>query len=543
MRPRSIVRGILGLAAAFGVAVVCLAQEDEGPSAKAGDYTIRVEALSISDRVLVAFRSDRAPDWRKEMRLELTILAPNEVAAARIHGIEYPARAVDDQGREVAPARPPFQTAALAGRARPSYRVARSAVLVWMGSLTMAPPAPDAKSLTVESTLVLFEDCAQVEFSFPWGAVGEERESEGLRAIAQSFEEAGQRLRATLAVQVPEAEGARGPDGYDSCFERCAWVVWEDGSETKCNSSTTVGEGTTFEFGRALSQKGAARELRYRAIVRAKPNIRVPFRLEGIALPQVGPRARSADEELRRPHRFWVPEEEGGSIEFDLRADLDAPGQDQPVRGPFPLHVALARQQEDGTYTKYSYAFTEVDAEGHAVIANLAPGHYRLKASTAASGSMLRTELQHRLRQVLGTRNGGFALVNTRQEARVRVGESTLLHPVRYAQEVTTYGPAQGAQVPRDEVVFWWEPYPRAAYYRVRLSISLPEGHSRDFWLSRPVHEVQLKYAPQAGEAQGDDAAQYLQLKPGARYYWYVYAYDQRGAALSRGRGGTFTVE
>lgn len=532
---RCVCIGVLAvLLAATSAMSVAVGAEGEMPSTTAGDYVIRVWTVTLTDRAATPVGAQRAeaPARERKMTLALELEAPDELAAARICGIEYPLRVVDDRGREVAP---------LAGD-RPRSPILPGRMYGPDGrectyTLALSLPQQGARSISVEGVLLLFEKCEKVELRFPWGVVGERGAGAGVEAVTKQFGEREQALQATLAVTRPDMELPLAAPLWASMTDEDTWVVWEDGQQTKNHRLTGNEEGYTFEFGRALSQKGAADELVYTTIVKARPTVRVPFRVAGIPVPE-GPR-RTAEEGAvePQPHPFWVPDERAGSIEFDVMVG------DKPMPGPISIRIAMAYQQDEERASDWEHFWAEIDKNGHVTLSHLRPGQYGLIAVGNLIGDLHAHELRRRLGRVLEIDAQDYTWMDEFQHPFVRRGQTTELRPVRFVPEMQALTPAPDATVPRSQVVFSWEPYPGAASYTVSLSVRLSKRKTRRFWLSNPVGETQLRYAPDAGQSLAEGDAEYLTLRPGTKYSWAVAAFDQDGVKLSQAHGGTFEVE
>jgi hypothetical protein len=509
---------------------------DTVPSADVDGIVVRVKAVQLSSRV--AFYDDHStsaappPESPPHLTIELGIDAPDDAAGARLYGLSG-LKVEDDAGRAMAGP----------GRGQPTDLMPlhpnMSDPSAYDMMVAATCPAADARTISLSGELVLFEECDRVEVSIPWGEAEKTHGSEGLEVTVQSFEDAGDQLTVTASVKVPPPPElglglALGPQR----LKPDAWLEWENDFANLRGITASAG-AQTLTFRRPADAEGPPQRLVYTAFVKANPDLKLPFEIKGIRLPQMptGTQATATPaEEAAKPHPYWAEDAMSGSVEFDVMVD------DQFVPGPVSIPIDARIRNEDGTFSERAAWEEEIDEDGHVTIRNLKPGFYALSLRASGMGHLGTFELQERFERMFGIDAEDYIWVNEFTQAQTDIGTSTQLDPVRFVPSVKLIRPTDGDVLPKDNLVFSWEAHDGASAYQVGLAVKPTPEHSDTVWLSDPVEGTQLRYNPATGARLGPPGS--LDLDPEKQYRWWVYALDTQGKRISYGPcHGTFTVE
>ncbi len=510
------------------------------PSAEADGYIVRVRSVQLSSRI--EFYSSHStntapsPESPPHLSIELVFDAPDDWAGARLYGLSG-LKVEDDAGRAMAPA-----MAASPVPSRPGdlmlLHPSMSDPSTYDAFVAGACPAGDARTLSLNGELVLFEECHRVEVSVPWGETGKTHQSNGVEVTVQSFDDTGDQLTVTANVKVPPPElGVWSAPGLQR-VKPDAWLEWGNGF-ANLGGSRGSGESQTFTFKRPADADGPPQKLIYAAFVKSGPDLKVAFEIKDIPLPQMPTGAEAAGqpaEEAVKPHPYWAEDAMSGSVEFDVMVD------DQFVPGPVSIPVDARLRNEDGTFSESAAWEEQIDENGHVTIRNLKPGFYALSLRASGMGHLGTFELQDRLERTFGIDAEDYIWVNEFTRAEVGIGTATHLDPVRFAPRVKTIKPTDGDVLPKDNLVFSWEAYDGAAAYQVGLAVKPTPDSSDTVWLSDPVEGTQVRYNRATGVRLGPEGS--LILDPEKQYRWWVYALDAQGQRISYSPArGRFTVE
>jgi hypothetical protein len=402
-------------------------------------------------------------------------------------------------------------------------------------------PRLDAKSVSLSGHLVLFDECEQVEFTFPWGRGGRRQEASGVEVTANWFREIWEdQYDANVTVRHPYPQLPLGAPMIHHTPRAWAWVVWESGGTSlprgRYARGTTEDDhdvtGARWEFKRHPKEAGPPQQLVVRAFVQEGLGPRLPFVIRDIPLPDSRPAPTESPSETQPPRRaHWVDGPEAGSLAFDVLID------DQPLPGPLRIGVSMARRKEDGTHDEWSTWYEWIDEKGRVRIAHLKPGHYALRRSGQFMGRASPREFRERLGRHFGIDADRHIWINDYAHAEAKAGEETELSPLRFVPRMTTLSPVDGGLLPKAELEFSWEPFPDAASYVVALGVRPPSVEGHTFWVSDPVTETHVRYDPETGHIQNEQDRQFLDLDPEMRYYWWVSALNAEGMTIARAHG------
>ncbi len=511
------------------------------PSAEVDGYVIRVSSVQLSSRIEFfsspsTWSSSPSPPSPPHLTIGLVFDAPDDAAGARVYGFSA-LEVQDDAGRPMAPAGAPDATGGRRSHVMPLHPLMPDPS-TYETSVAGACPAAEAKTVAVSGELVLFEQCERVEISIPWGETEKMHESNGIEVTVQSFGDTGDELTVTASAKVPPPElGLQRAPGIQR-VKPDAWVEWENGF-ANIGAFRASAEAQTLTFKRPADVQGPPQRLVYAVFLKANPDLKLPFEIKGIPLPQMPTGTEAAaepTEEAAKPHPYWVEDAMSGSVEFDVMVD------DQFVPGPVSMRVDARLRQEDGTFSERATWEEEIDENGHVTIRNLEPGFYALSLRASGMGHLDTFELQKRFERMFGIDAEDYIWVNEFTQAQTDIGTTTQLDPVRFAPRVKLISPADGDAMPKQELVFSWETYEGAASYQVGLAAKPTPEHSDTIWLSDPVEGTQLRYNPATGARLGPPGS--LDLDPDKQYRWWVYALDTQGKHISYGPcHGTFTVK
>jgi len=182
-----------------------------------------------------------------------------------------------------------------------------------------------------------------------------------------------------------------------------------------------------------------------------------------------------------------------------------------------------------------------VAADGSCPIPLLHPGRYIVLVSPEYLGQRDESFNAY-VKDAFGLDPKACSWVGTVIVADVRENEFTVVHPVRLTPEVAAVSPAAYTTVPREELVFKWEPLEGASGYRVSLGAWPTQSPPAIFWVSDETTQTEARYDPKTGEVKNEADRGYV-LEPGVSYYWYATAVDENGEIVGAPGGGVFRVK